>query len=75
MSNEEKVKFLEKVVFTLHNKPLDKIIKRVYGNGHISWYLEEKQQAIRDNPLSWYAELDTEHRELFVEYVTECYGI
>ena len=70
---------LQNVIFYLYNVPKTQTIEKVYGGkiddntGHGA-YLESKLNMMCKDPLGWFADLDSEHREKFCQLVVEKYG-
>ena len=73
MKKEKQARFLKHVTWYLYNVASGKIIDAVYGDT-VESYRNEKLQALVNSPLSWYADLDTEHQERFVQLVIDKYG-
>lgn len=71
--------FLRNVIWFFYNVSSTKIVEAVYGgsitdnNAHAE-YLKSKTSMIRRDPLNWFSDLDSDHREKFCQLVIDKYG-
>ena len=64
---------VEAFMLTVHNRLYDLYIA-TYGDGHIGSYPAEKQRAMAERPLSWWADLDEGHKTRAMEFSFIRYG-
>ena len=72
-NTQEVLKHAQWLTWYLYNESVTNIFDKVYDNSNSNDYILEKEDVFYADRLSWFANLDSEHKEKLIEQVIKRY--